>query len=75
MTGKGRKNSKVGLALSTERTVLKPYEASDQDFTFLQCVQPTLKFGQVLFLYRASNLGAGDLKTELDNSSTIAVIA
>lgn len=65
----------MGRALPAQRTVLELYEPPDQKFSTFQCIQPAIKFGQVLFLYRRSNLKGGKLEAEVNDSSTIAVIA
>lgn len=67
-------NSEMRNALGGKATVLVGNELRNPKLTRIQPLKPTLKFGQVCFLYRVSDLESGDAGIEVNGSRVIAVV-
>lgn len=65
---------KVSPAVGGKNTVLEIDETRNQKLSVRECLYPFPKFGQVLFVYRFSDVERGSFKILGNDSGTIAVI-
>lgn len=75
MAGNRGKNGVMRFAIPAQGAVLELDESADKNLPRWKPIQPTLKFGQVLFFYRLPNLVGSELETDLNDARVVAVIA